>query len=149
MYNKRKRVSDRRYKLDKSNKQVLVNLKNFRNKESLDASFGSNWIYIGRGDSRKGLERSPLANPYSSKGWAVAIKCHTKEEAIESYRKWLWSKIKAGDKKVLAELLKVKETTVLVCYCHPEPCHGEVVRKAAAWVQKKVVDLKANSGEIK
>jgi hypothetical protein len=138
MCNKRTRVSDRRNKLDKSNKQVIVNLKNFRNKESLDASFGDNWMYIGRGDSRKGLERSPLANPYSSKSYAVAIKCKTKEEAIGSYREWLWSKIKAGDKKVLAELLKITETTVLVCYCHPEPCHGEVVRKAAGWIRSTV-----------
>jgi hypothetical protein len=117
-------------------KLPIVNLKNFRNKESLDASFGENWMYIGRGDSRKWLERSPLANPYSSKSYAVAIKCKTKEEAIAEYRKWLWSKIKVCDEKVMAELYKIKKTTVLVCYCHPEPCHGEVVRKAAEWVQE-------------
>lgn len=117
-------------------KLPIVNLKNFRNRESLEVSFGSNWMYIGRGDSRKGLERSPLANPFSHLKNANAIQCKSREEAIAEYRKWLWEKIKVCDKKVLQELYKIEKTTVLVCYCHPEPCHGEVVLKAAKWVQE-------------
>ena len=123
-----------------------ANLKDFRSKHSLDASF-KDWMYIGWGDNRKGLERSPLANPYSSKSHANAILCKCKQETIAKYRVWLWGKIQAGDQKVLAELLKVEKTTVLVCYCHPEPCHGQIVHKAAKWVQNAALKVLNDANE--
>ncbi|MCB8944519.1 MAG: DUF4326 domain-containing protein [Ardenticatenaceae bacterium] len=120
--------------------QMCVNIKDFKSVDGLNASFKS-WVYIGRGDSRLNLKRSPLANPYSHLANANAIKCATRDEAISKYRVWLWNKIKAGDKEVILALLDIKPSTAVVCHCHPKPCHGSVVKAAAKWLQSQVVAI--------
>jgi alkylated DNA repair dioxygenase AlkB len=80
-------------------------------------------VYIGR--------PSLLGNPYS-------VREYGRQEAISLYRRWLWDRILEqgvvyAELKRLAELAKRGDLT-LICWCAPEPCHGEVVRKAIEWL---------------
>ena len=94
--------------------------------------FNSDWptqaVYIGRGG--RGLPHSPLANPYK-------IGQHTREEVIGMYREWLWSQIQAKNPRVMEALDSLTEESILVCWCHPKPCHGEVVIRAWEWLKKE------------
>ena len=54
-----------------------------------------------------------------------------REEVIERYRNWLWGKVKSGGIS-LSELAALNGKT-LACHCHPLPCHGDVLAKAASW----------------
>ena len=59
-----------------------------------------------------------------------------REEVIERYRVWLWDKVKVGEIP-LADLAGLNGKT-LACHCHPLPCHGDVLAKAAAWAQARI-----------
>jgi hypothetical protein len=77
-------------------------------------------IYIGRG--------SPLGNPYRINHRT------TREEAIAKYAEYLPEKIKAKDKPICNELnliwqMAKRGNVNLVCFCKPEACHGDVIKK--------------------
>ena len=55
----------------------------------------------------------------------------TREQVIARYRADLWRRIRAGEVP-LAELAALKSRR-LACHCHPRPCHGLVLARAAAW----------------
>jgi hypothetical protein len=77
-------------------------------------------VYIGRG--------SIWGNPYSTKPsrYSVIIVA-TVEEAIELYANtWLPELLATTDANL--EDLRGRD---LVCYCAPEPCHGDVLLEAA------------------
>lgn len=99
---------------------------------------GQGKIYIGRANANLNLKANPLANPFP-----ISDNC-TREQSIAKYRQWLFQKIKENDSQVMAQLniLKLiimkKIPTQLVCYCHPKPCHGEVIIKAVKWLLKTV-----------
>ncbi len=82
----------------------------------LEYHLGNNYMYCGWGNQRLGLENSPLANPYTDKSNARTgrIRVSSRNEAVEMYRVWLWERICADDKAVLAELRKITPTTALV-----------------------------------
>jgi hypothetical protein len=81
-------------------------------------------VYIGR--------PSQWGNPYSHKdGTTAEFKVDSREEAIEEYRKYLIRQIRSGD--VTIEELQSLQGKVLGCWCHPKPCHGDILVKAAAW----------------
>jgi len=87
-----------------------------------------NDFYIGRG--------SALGNPYTSQELEktkATFKCSSKEEAIDSYKKYLNKKIKNKDKDICDKLneiyLRVLESDAyLVCYCKPKMCHGDFIK---------------------
>lgn len=88
----------------------------------------NNDIFIGRG--------SPLGNPHSHLRSSKENVIHvaTREEAIKKYVEWLDSEYKNSatvhtmlDGLVQRELRG--ETTNLVCYCAPSPCHGEIIKQ--------------------
>ena len=60
----------------------------------------------------------------------------TREEVIERYRSWLWQKVKSGAFP-LAQLAALNGKK-LACWCHPQPCHGDVLAKAAAWAHARL-----------
>jgi len=69
--------------------------------------------YIGRG--------SPLGNPY-------VIGTHgTREEVIKMYRTWLINKIISRDPGIEVAIRSLKPNGSLLCFCVPQPCHGEVI----------------------
>ena len=52
-------------------------------------------------------------------------------EVIARYRADLWRRIRAGE--VALEELAELDGCWLACWCGPEPCHGDVLARAAAW----------------
>ena len=78
-------------------------------------------VYIGRG--------SPYGNPYSSKDSAYgAIRVATREEAIDSYRRWLFGEVELeGWTRPTIEQLEALRGKTLGCFCRPKACHGDVL----------------------
>lgn len=118
---------------------IVANFHQYKSKEKLTELYGNRWMYVGRANKRYGLARSPLANPFSSDPQDKATYSPT---PIDDYREWLWGKIKQGDTAVLNELAKIIPDTILVCWCHPAPCHAQVLQKAADWVALHLPELK-------
>jgi hypothetical protein len=58
-------------------------------------------------------------------------------DTLQQYRQWLWQRIKAKDEVVLRELRRIDEESVLVCWCKPGPCHGDVVMAAVRWLRSQ------------
>ena len=114
---------------------TVVNFNAYRSLSALDAAFGSRWLYIGRANPRLQLAASPLANPYR------VFDRHKRGSTLPRYRRWLWQRIQAGDADVLTALRALREDSVLVCYCKPAPCHGDVVLAAAAWLRRQTPQL--------
>lgn len=85
-------------------------------------------VYIGR--AMKGLiilaetdtgNGSKWANPYK------IDKSHTRKMVIQSYQLWVADKIRSHELDI--EELRGKD---LVCWCAPEPCHGDVLMEILA-----------------
>ena len=106
----------------------VVNFKQYRSIDELNQAFGDHWLYIGRKNKFAGLPQSPLANPFRARDYG-------RGRTISHYRCWLWERIQSGDSTVLNTLRTINEASVLVCWCKPGPCHGDVVKAAAAWLQ--------------
>jgi hypothetical protein len=87
-------------------------------------------FYIGRG--------SVLGNPYHSKESdhpQALYKVETTEEAIEGYQEYFRNKFSSTDEgfrrqvqNLIERELNDKDTN-LVCYCAPDPCHGNFIKK--------------------
>ena len=109
----------------------VANVRDYRSAEVLNREFPK-WLYVGR---KVGVwEQSPLANPFKLRQGATA---GDRKVVIEKYRRWLWNKIQVGDPAVLSGLREINRKTVLVCWCAPDPCHAEVVHRAAAWLREQ------------
>jgi len=79
-----------------------------------------------------------LGNPFK-------VKPHGPYERNESvfviYGRWLWREMQNRDGKVFKELLRLKRIAEtrplnLACWCAPEACHGEVVKKAIEFLSR-------------
>jgi len=99
----------------------IVNFKHYGSITALDENF-PHWVYVGR--ASHGLPQSPLANPYTIR------EAGSRQNAIELYRSWLWLQIRHKNPRILNALRELQEDTVLVCWCHPLPCHAEVIARA-------------------
>ncbi len=89
--------------------------------------FPNNEVYIGR--------PSKWGNPFTHlKSTTIAkYRVDTREQAIESYRKW----ITEGDgKHLLKDLHELKDKT-LVCWCKPKSCHGDILAELAKQLLNK------------
>lgn len=76
-------------------------------------------------------------NPFSHlKGTKAQFEVATREEAIESYKHWLWTELVDG--RVTVAELAALDGKILGCWCAPLPCHGEVLLKAAAWARERL-----------
>jgi hypothetical protein len=88
-----------------------------------------NDFYIGRG--------SVMGNPYHHKESnhpQALYKVDTVEEAIDGYGKYLEYSYfnEAAFHKVVIELIERElddQDTNLVCYCSPDKCHGDIIKK--------------------
>ena len=74
---------------------------------------------------------SVLGNPF------IIGRDGNRDEVIAKYRAWLWSEIKKRGAvyNELIRLAKADGEVVLVCYCKPLPCHGDVIIKAIEWLK--------------
>jgi hypothetical protein len=81
--------------------------------------------YVGR--------PSPLGNPF------VVGRDGSRQEVIAKYRRWLWARLQEPGSPQERELRRLLARAVegeleLLCWCHPLPCHAEVVRGAVLWL---------------
>lgn len=85
-------------------------------------------------DTYVGRPGSPLGNPWSSKPSKHAKQVSCREESIANYRGWLLDHVHSGTPEIMAELERIRqqalkpEGVTLVCWCHPQACHAEVIR---------------------
>lgn len=101
---------------------------------------GQDKIYIGRKNKTYKVNESILHNPF------VIGKDGNREECLVKFRKYLWEKYKEkGD--VYKELIRIvnilvleKKDIDLVCWCFPEECHGNVIKKCLEWIIKEEVN---------
>lgn len=87
-------------------------------------------IYIGRYSAKHGLPQSKYHNPIRLK------EGEPRGSTLEAYRQYLWKEIKAG--RITVEELAALDGTDLVCYCKPQPCHGDILMAAIQWAKKEI-----------
>lgn len=73
--------------------------------------------YIGR--------PSIFGNPHAV-GWCdLCGTKHDRDEAIKLYRKWFRKKL--SESAVFSLRVEELRGKALICYCAPQPCHGDVI----------------------
>lgn len=79
--------------------------------------------YIGRAMPRR--PGSPLGNPYK-----LRLACE-REAMVAKYETWLRARLEADtpQRREIERLADYSENLVLLCWCAPELCHGDVVKK--------------------
>src|SRR5215510_11077505 len=95
-------------------------------------------VYIGR--------PSLLGNPFriGENG--------TRAEVISLYRAWLWRQIKLrGD--VYEELKRLAARAkngdlVLICWCKPANCHGDILKSAVVWMNSANTDPSTDAANL-
>lgn len=101
------------------------------NKRTDDGTAPGARVYIGR--------PSPLGNPWSHKpGTLAAFRAASREDAITAYDGWIRGALKprfanaqtpiAIEFDRLCDLAR-RGDIVLVCWCAPLACHGDVLKK--------------------
>lgn len=97
-----------------------------------NAHKGVELVYVGRKSSidkaKFTIDGSILGNPFSDR---------ERSENIAKYKNWLWAQLGTNKdiKELMNKLAKI-ECLVLVCFCHPLPCHADVIRSAIEWMNK-------------
>ncbi|PSB00487.1 DUF4326 domain-containing protein [Merismopedia glauca] len=99
---------------------------------------GKDVIYIGRANRYHCLSESVLRNQF------VIGSDGNRDEVIEKYRRWLWLQVKAGlngqnhqvfqEIVIISQLVKASAEIKLACYCVPEKCHGDVIKRCIEWM---------------
>jgi len=81
----------------------------------------ADFVYVGRAWRRGGwrIPGSPLRNPFT-----VGAR-RTRQESVDLYRDYLTAR------PDLLALLPGLRGKTLVCWCHPEPCHADVLAELA------------------
>src|SRR6266851_5672847 len=99
------------------------------NRHTYDGPRDRSYLYIGRG--------TPLGNNWSHvAGTSAQFKVETRLDAIAEYRRWLWTQIQSAKGPAFEALQQIQnrvtngEKINLACSCHPQPCHGDVVKSA-------------------
>jgi hypothetical protein len=86
-------------------------------------------IYVGRKTTYRpefGADFSILSNPYT-------IRKHgTREDVMALYRQWLPARLQAQSAEAravegLVERVRAGEKLLLICWCAPQACHGDVI----------------------
>lgn len=92
-------------------KTTVVNIRDHRNWKA------EGGVYIGR--TFRGQRGSAFANPFS------IGKDGDRAEVIEKYGKWLERRLNSHTG--VAEDMESLRGKMLVCWCKPEACHGDVI----------------------
>lgn len=79
----------------------------------------SNNVYIGRGMPSY-VEGSKWQNPFQ-------VKTYGRNKCIQLYRKYISTDTTVYNGKTLSESLCELRGKNLGCWCHPAPCHGDVL----------------------
>lgn len=99
-------------------------------------------VYIGR--ERRGMPRGPLANPYSTEqnraGTVTVV-----ADPLAAFKRLLWAQIRLcrwdepdgwTPQYAALMLLAGLPDGVLLCWCKPVPCHGDIVSAAVEYLRK-------------
>ena len=105
-------MTDNRYELLELGRTVLANR---TTDKPLIKLAGEKAVYIGRA-GRHGMKQSPWHNPFR-----VPQEADTNREAVNLYRAHILAK-----PELLGRIEELRGK-MLVCWCHPKPCHGEVL----------------------
>ena len=81
-------------------------------------------VYIGRAVPRKGFKASKWANPFKIDAHSDRP-AQARYDAILAYNDWL-----KGQAELVAALPELREKT-LGCWCKPERCHGDLLKRLA------------------
>lgn len=102
---------------------------------------------------------SVLANPYThikDKKTKATYVVGSREEAIERYDTYfdIMSKSNGPFKRLVDEIYekyKRGETIYLECYCHPLPCHGDVIARKMQQrlIKEKLTKIKEERNAVK
>jgi len=100
--------------------------------------FADGDVYIGRGG--KGLEQSVLHNPFvfldSQSRYATVYRV---PDPIRAYHLYLVKECTIAQDGWIAQYIRQlaeAKQGILLCFCHPKPCHGQSILKAIAWQQR-------------
>ena len=74
-------------------------------------------IYIGRENKTYGLKASKWANPF------VIGPDGSRDEVLKKYEEWI------KNNPTLLKDLHELEGKILGCWCYPEKCHGDILKK--------------------
>ena len=77
-------------------------------------------IYIGRG-SKWGNPFTHISDRHTLAKYIVG----TRAESIIAYKEWITN----GDGQYLLDDLSELKGKILGCWCHPKPCHGDVLKE--------------------
>jgi len=80
---------------------------------------------------------SPLGNPFTSKdvkSTRAKYQSSSREESIKNFESYIVAKIAQRDKAICDELNKIylmakRGDVYLVCFCKPQDCHGDIIKK--------------------
>lgn len=97
--------------------------------------------YIGRKSYKFNLPQSIFANPFPLK------EGEPRGTTIEKYKKWLWEQLL--EEKITKKDILSLEGKDLVCYCAPQPCHGNVLKAAFEYIKNNEKDFDAKLEKYK
>lgn len=81
----------------------------------------STHVYCGRANARYSLPESPFHNPYPIEGKSTLAE-HIR--VVDAFRTYWYAPERA---ELRAQALQELPGKTLVCWCHPKPCHCEVI----------------------
>lgn len=61
-------------------------------------------------------------------------------KAIKWYRQWLWSNIKHRNGPIVEAIMSIQPGATIGCWCHPLPCHADVIVNAWKWLHNLPID---------
>lgn len=112
----------------KTNIQIV----NLKNHTPTECDF-----YIGR--------PSIFGNPYTHLDKSIAkIKLDSRNDAISMYREYFYEQIKTNidfidEINKMLNCYKNNHVLYLCCWCHPKPCHGEIIKEYLENELKKLI----------
>lgn len=94
-------------------------------------------LYIGRGQTRDNrMENAYLGNPFKLNP------NETRGSTLQKFKQWAWKEYNTNktykDKlDTIAERIINGENIELVCFCKPNPCHGDILKDFIEWIIKQ------------
>lgn len=106
----------------------VKNIKSFITNKTLNlySDLNTERVYIGRFNKYYGLLRSLLYNPFK-----ISKELDRKQCCIK-YKEYIIKKIKS-DTRFQSEIIRLLnilqyKDIELICWCHPEECHGNIIK---------------------
>jgi len=109
----------------------MINVVNKRTHKPTDRD-----VYIGR--------PTPVSNPFTHlKDTTAPYKVDTRDQAIDLYRPWFKKQLLSNSTSTFSYMIQkiismaASGDVNLVCWCHPNKCHGEIIKE---YVEKVLND---------